>query len=338
MVDEVNYIAADSARRVAVVRHGTRDIDERAAAVRRFNRFYTRQIGVLQEGLLGSPFSLTQVRVLYELAHRDRPTAAEVGAALGLDRGYLSRTLRGFGAEGLVASKRSRDDGRERELSLTAKGRRVFGRLDARATGEIRALLNGLPAADQDRLVGAMRTIERLLGAPRAEAEPFRLRPPRIGDFGWVVHRHGVVYGQEYGWDERFEALVAGVVRDFVEHFDPARERGWIAERDGDPVGSVFLVKKSKTVAKLRLLLVEPSARGLGIGKALVSECLAFARRTGYRKVTLWTNAGLDAARHIYEEAGFRLVHEEPHHLYGEGLIAQTWDLELNRVHGRHRE
>ncbi|HUG53013.1 MAG TPA: helix-turn-helix domain-containing GNAT family N-acetyltransferase [Vicinamibacteria bacterium] len=314
-----------------MVQPGAGALDEQAAAVRRFNRFYTRRIGVLQDGLLESPFSLTQVRVLYELAHRDRPSAAEVGASLGLDRGYLSRMLQSFARQGLVSSRSSAEDARQRELRLTARGRRVFARLDARATAEVRALLGRLSPPDQGHLVRAMRTIESVLGAPAPDPVPFRLRPPLAGDLGWVVHRHGAVYGQEHGWDHRFEGLVAGVVEDFVAHFDPARERAWIAERDGEPVGSVLLVKKSKRVAKLRLLLVEPSARGLGIGKALVTECLAFAREAGYGKVTLWTNAGLDAARHIYEEAGFRLVHEEPHDLYGEGLIAQTWELSLPR-------
>lgn len=306
------------------------DLDRRIGAVRQFNRFYTRQIGVLQEGLLGSPFSLTEVRVLYELVHRDRPTAADLGRELGLDAGYLSRILRGFERRGLIEKARSHADGRETLLSLTKKGQRTFAPLDARSSAEIGGLLGRLSPHKQTRLVEAMRIVEGLLGGADPEHQtPVLLRPHQPGDMGWVVHRHGVLYAREYGWDERFEALVAEIVAAFIQHFDPKRARCWIAERDGEIVGSVFLVKKSKMVAQLRLLLVEPAARGLGLGSRLVSECERFARQAGYRKIVLWTNSVLRAARHIYEEAGYRLVHEERHHSFGHDLIGETWELDL---------
>jgi DNA-binding MarR family transcriptional regulator/GNAT superfamily N-acetyltransferase len=298
-------------------------------AVRRFNRFYTRKIGVLREGHLDSPFSLTEVRVLYELAHRDRPPAAEVVRELGLDAGYLSRILRRFEARGLIARTPSRDDGRQSLLSLTERGRTTFDALDAQQCEEVKTLLQGLPPGGRERLVGAMRAVEQLLDGEPPAGGSVRLRTHRPGDMGWVVHRHGVLYSTEYSWDERFEALVAEIVAKFVHEFDPEHERCWIAERDGEPVGSIFLVKQSKRVAKLRLLLVEPSARGAGIGRQLVAECLRFAREAGYHTVTLWTNNQLHAARRIYEAAGFRLVREEPHDHFGEGLIGQSWELKL---------
>jgi DNA-binding MarR family transcriptional regulator/GNAT superfamily N-acetyltransferase len=302
----------------------------RVEDVRRFNRFYTKQIGVLNEGLLNSPFSLTQARVLYELAHRRQPRATALGKDLGLDAGYLSRILRDFEDRRLIARKPSQTDGRQSELSLTPRGRRTFAPLDARSHQEVGAMLARLSIADQRRLLEAMRTIETVLGAGPDPEVPYVLRAPRPGDMGWVIHRHGALYAQEYAWDERFEALVAEIVVKFVQHFDPTRERCWIAERHGEPVGSVFLVKKSKAVSKLRLLLVEPSARGLGIGARLVSECIAFARQVGYRKMTLWTNDILHAARRIYEKEGFRLVHKERHHSFGHGLVGETWDLDLS--------
>ncbi len=299
-------------------------------AVRRFNRFYTRRIGVLEEGLLHSPFSLSEVRVVYELAHRERPTAAALADDLRLDPGYLSRILRRFGKLGILRREPSVEDGRERLLSLTAKGRRVFDQLDARQNDQVAALLSPLPSAGQRRLVEALSTVEQLLGAGSTPtSEPYLLRTHQPGDLGWVVHRHGALYAAEYGYDERFEALVARVVSDFVEHFDPSRERCWIAERDGEIVGSIMLVKKSATVAKLRLLYVEPRARGLGIGARLVTECLRFARQARYRKLTLYTHGQLAAARHLYEKAGFRLVGEELERGYGPQLVAQTWELVL---------
>jgi len=306
-----------------------RDLEQRVETARRFNRFYTRRIGVLREGAYKSAFSLTEVRVLYELAHRDKPTATALGRDLGLDAGYLSRILRGFERRGLVLKTRSAADGRQSHLSLTAPGRKVFGPLNARSHDEVAAMLGGLSAAQQARVVGAMRTMERLLGGLSEPPAPYRLRPPQPGDLGWVVHRHGAVYAQEYAYDERFEALVAEIVSHFVRHYDAKRERCWIAEQDGEVVGSVFLVERSKTVAQLRLLLVEPQARGSGLGTRLVSECVRFARQAGYRKIMLWTQSELAAARRLYEAAGFRVVRREKNHSFGKDLVSETWELAL---------
>lgn len=303
--------------------------EARIQAVRRFNRFYTKQIGALDDGLLGSPFSLTEMRVLYELAHGQERTATALGQELGLDAGYLSRMLAAFSRQGLLKRERSKEDARQSLLRLTAKGRKTFQPFDERSSAEVGAMLGRLPAAGQKRLVESMGEIEGLLAEPEADAAfPFRLRPPRPGDLGWVVHRHGALYAQEYGWDERFEALVAGIVARFVEDFDAQRERCWIAERGGRIVGSVFLVRDdgSRTTAKLRLMYVEPEARGLGIGKALVDECLRFARAAGYRTMTLWTNSVLLAARHVYARAGFRMVRAEPLSDFGHALVAETWE------------
>ncbi len=306
------------------------ELARHAESVRSFNRFYTKRIGVLHEGLLESPFSLAEARVLYELAHREAPTASELGEWLDLDPGYLSRILHGFEKRGLLRRATAPGDRRRSLLRLTARGRRTFAPLEARSHADARALVASVPAAEQARLVEAMRTIERLLGPGRPPSS-YLLRPHQPGDMGWVVHRHGVLYAREHGYDERFEALVAGIVARFVERFDPKRERCWIAEREGAPVGSVFLVRRSARVAQLRLLLVEPQARGLGIGARLVDECVAFARRTGYRTLRLWTQRGLEAARRIYEQAGFRLVHEEPHDDWGlTKLVSQTWERDLN--------
>jgi DNA-binding MarR family transcriptional regulator/N-acetylglutamate synthase-like GNAT family acetyltransferase len=307
------------------------ETERRVQAVRRFNRFYTKRIGVLREGLLGSRFSLTEMRVLFELAHRSRPTASELGAELGLDPGYLSRILQGFRKRGLLARARSESDGRQSHLSLTAAGRKAFGPLEGKARDEVAGMLRDLDAAEQARLVQAMDDIEGLLGQarPAADPAPYRLRALRPGDLGWIVHRHGALYAQEWGYDERFEGLVARIVSDFVASFDRRRERAWIAERQGEVVGSVFLVKKTKTVAKLRLLLVEPSARGLGIGRRLVDECIRFARQAGYRKIVLWTQQSLLAARAIYEKAGFRLVGQERHRSWGPEQVSETWELRL---------
>lgn len=301
----------------------------RVAAVRRFNRFYTRTIGVLGEGYLASPYSLAEVRVLYELAHRDAWGAAELSRELGLDPGYLSRILRRFERGGLVDRRASPVDGRRSELRLTEAGRAAFAPLDRRSAEEIGALLGRLLAGDQARVVEAMGTIARLLGGGE-ERVPYVLRGPEPGDYGWVVQRHGAVYAEEYGYDERFEALVAEIVAKFVHERDPARDRCWIAEREGLPVGCVFLVKASETVGKLRLFLVEPSARGLGIGGRLVDEVVRHARRVGYRRVTLWTQSELLAARRIYERAGFRCVAAEPNRDFGRNdLVSETWELEL---------
>lgn len=301
---------------------------DRIAAVRRFNRFYTTAIGVLPEGHLDSPFSLAAARILYELAHRTRPTASEIGATLRLDAGYMSRILRRFTHDGLVTGARAKRDGRQTLLTLTRKGRTTFAALDARARADVTAILHHLPAPDQDRIVESMQTIERLLTKTPAKSE-VRLRPPQPGDLGWVVERHGAIYAQEYGWNADFETLVARIVADFAERVDPARERCWIAERDGVRAGCVFLVKKSRTVAKLRLLLVEPSARGAGIGKRLVDECTRFASEAGYRKIVLWTNSILKEARGIYERAGYRLIATESQHIFGHDLVFETWELTL---------
>jgi DNA-binding MarR family transcriptional regulator/N-acetylglutamate synthase-like GNAT family acetyltransferase len=301
--------------------------ERRIEAVRRFNRFYTRQIGVLQEGLLRSPFSLTEARVLYELAARPGVSASELAADLQLDPGYLSRILRGFGARGLTKRTRSRVDQRQSHLRLTEHGLAAFAPLDRASRSEVGALLGRLSEPRQSDLLRAMGRIEAALGAG-AELS-CTLRRHRPGDIGWVVHRHGVLYAEEYGWDERFEALVAGIVASFVDHYQPARERCWIAEQGGATVGSVFLVEHSPEIAKLRLLLVEPYARGGGIGARLVAECERFAREAGYRKIALWTNSILLAARHIYRKAGYRLVAEEPHHSFGHDLVGETWELLL---------
>ena len=305
------------------------DFERRVGFVRRFNRFWTRQIGVLREGYLESPFSLTEVRVLYELAHCDETTASELGEELGLDAGYLSRILRGFEKQGLIHKRPSEADGRRRLLRLTERGQEAFAPLDARSRDDVGAMLGGMSIERQEHLVGAMRTIEGLLSARPEPEVPYILRLHRPGDMGWVVHRHGVLYAREYGWDERFEALVAEIVAQFIQQYDPKLERCWIAEREGEIVGCVFLVRESEEIAKLRLLLVEPKARGLGIGSRLVEECVRFARQAGYRKITLWTNDVLDAARGLYERVGFRLVHGEPHHSFGYDLVGQTWELRL---------
>ena len=311
------------------------EIETRVAKVRRFNRFYTGRIGVLDERLLRSPFSLTEARVIYELARLGTATATQLGDELRVDAGYLSRILRGFRERRLIERRASPDDGRRILQSLTAAGREAFARLDAVSADEIRRLLTDLAPPERERLVGAMDEIEELLGprAPRLElVRPdagVLLRPPRPGDLGWVVHRHGVLYAEEYGWNQRFEALVAEIVAAFVRTFDPARERCWIAERDGKVLGSVFLVRVSDDVAKLRCLLVEPEARGLGIGTRLVDACVDFARKSGYRRVVLWTNSVLVDARRLYERAGFRKVHEEPNHDFGKEEVAETWELEM---------
>jgi DNA-binding MarR family transcriptional regulator/GNAT superfamily N-acetyltransferase len=298
-------------------------------AVRRFNRFYTRQIGLLHKGYLKSAFSLTEVRVLYELAHRAKSTAVELSKELGVDAGYLSRILLHFEKRGLIGRKPSQDDARQSHLSLSRKGDRAFAPLEAKAHAEIAALLSKLQAAEQNRLIEAMHAIERILGAPVESKTPYLLRPHQPGDMGWIVHRHGALYAQEYGWDQQFEALVAEITAKFIQNFNPKAERCWIAEKDGAIAGSIFLVRKTARVAKLRLLLVEPAARGLGIGGRLVDECIRFAREAGYKTITLWTQKNLLAAAHIYRKAGFCLTHEEPHHSFGHDLVAQTWELTL---------
>jgi DNA-binding MarR family transcriptional regulator/N-acetylglutamate synthase-like GNAT family acetyltransferase len=303
--------------------------DQRVAAVRRFSRFYTQRIGVLADRVYDSPFSLSEVRVLYELAHRDTTSAAELSRDLGLDPGYLSRILKAFEKRKLLERTRSTDDARRSHLSLTRRGHDAFAPVHTRARDDIAALLGRLAERDQTQLVEALETVERLLGVRPEQKAPYMLRSHQPGDMGWVVHRHGVLYAQEYGFDERFEALVATIVARFIERFDARRERCWIAEKDAEIVGSVFCVKRSPTVAQLRLMLVEPRARGLGIGARLVAECVRFARQAGYRKVTLWTNSILLAARHVYEAAGFSPVRSEKHRSFGRDLVGETWELTL---------
>jgi DNA-binding MarR family transcriptional regulator/N-acetylglutamate synthase-like GNAT family acetyltransferase len=307
----------------------TSDLSQRVEAIRRFNRFYTHQIGVLTEGLLNSMFSLTEARVIYELAHHEQTTASVLGNELGLDAGYLSRILQNFKKHGLIDTQPAESDRRQRVLRLTQAGQDAFAMLNARSYRQIEAMLNQLALEDQQRLVAAMRGIEDLLGAQPEHKAPYILRPHQPGDIGWVVYRHGVLYAEEYGWDEHFEALVASVVAQFIQNYDPKRERCWIAEMKGEIVGSVFLVKQSDTVAKLRLLLVDPKVRGLGIGARLVGECIRLARQLGYTTLTLWTNSVLLAARHIYVQAGFQLVSAAPHHSFGHDLVGETWELEL---------
>lgn len=302
------------------------------AAVREFNRFYTGRVGALREGLLDSPFTLAESRVLYELAHRDAPTASELARDLGMDAGYLSRLLRGLTRRNLVSRRRSERDARHTHLALTNSGARAFASLDTRSNTEVDRSVAHLLPEERRQLLAAMESIRRLLD-PRLDARerqpPIVIRAPQAGDLGWVVHRHGALYAREYGWDERFEALVAEIVADYVKDFDPTGDRAWIAERAGEVVGSVFLVRKSKTVGKLRLLYVEPSARGTGLGRRLVQECIRTARQLGYGTLMLWTNSILHAARHIYEREGFVLTAEESHESFGDSLVGQTWELKL---------
>jgi DNA-binding MarR family transcriptional regulator/GNAT superfamily N-acetyltransferase len=302
-------------------------LPDRVAAVRGFNRSYTRIIGVLQEGLLHSCFTLAEARVLYELDQRDGLTATELGRELELDPGYLSRILQRFERDGMLAREASPTDRRQNRLSLTEAGRDAFAPLDARSREEIAALLARLPDPAQASLVTAMSRIETLLGGSRSA--PWLLRQHRPGDIGWVVARHGALYAEEYGFDTRFEALVARVAGEFLAQHDPMHERCWIAEHDGVNVGSVFLVRKSDEEAKLRLLLVEPAARGLGIGRRLVAECIGFAGASGYSRVTLWTNEALAAARAIYQQAGFHLVASAPHRDFGPPMVGEDWELAL---------
>jgi DNA-binding MarR family transcriptional regulator/GNAT superfamily N-acetyltransferase len=309
---------------------------ERVAALRRFNRFYTARIGVLHERLAGGDFTLAQSRLLWELAHHEGLTAAGLARQLDLDPGYLSRLLRGLRESGLVRAQRSKLDAREAVLTLTAAGRRAFAPLDERSRHDVDALLQPLPEAEQRRLLDAAATIETLLGTARGEAD-VRLRALRPGDIGWVAMRHGALYAEEYGWDMRFEALVAHIAARFVERFDGAREAAWVAERDGAACGCVFLVQCRDDadeapipgVAQLRLLLVEPQTRGAGVGRQLVERCSAFARSAGYRRIRLWTNSVLGTARHLYEQAGYRLVASEPHESFGKALVGETWELDL---------
>ena len=303
------------------------DHEGRISAVRSFNRFYTRQLGVLGQRLLESPFSLSEARVLYELAHRDGVAAKEIGAELDLDPGYLSRIVQKFADDGLVSRKPLPEDRRQYQLNLTAKGRQAFAKLDRSSHEEVARTLRRMSEVDQRHLTAAMTAIERLLDGAHAPAAI--LREPRPGDMGWVVQSHGECYASEYGWNSSFEALVAEIAAQFLKSFDASRERCWIAELDGAPVGSIFLVRHDDDVAKLRLLLVEPAGRGHGLGKRLVGECISFARVCGYRKITLWTQSILTAARKTYQDAGFVLVATEPHRSFGQSLIGETWEMKF---------
>jgi DNA-binding MarR family transcriptional regulator/ribosomal protein S18 acetylase RimI-like enzyme len=320
---------------------------EQIERVRAFNRDYTRRIGVLSEGLLESPYSLTQVRVMYEIAHRGGITAAELADDLDLDRGYLSRLLKGFEAKKLLAKTASPEDGRRQHLRLTAAGRRVFEPLERRSQEQVGEMLTALDDERRRAVLAAMDVIQTSFGGGQPEngskeggnekaavAKPdpgaeLTLRAHHPGDMGWVVQRHGEIYHREYGWNEEFEALVAEIAAEFVRKLEPARERCWIAERDGKRLGCIFLVAKDNNTAKLRLLLVEPAARGLGVGRSLVTECVRFARQAGYKKIVLWTQQNLTAARHLYRNAGFQRTAEEPHHSFGYDLVGETWELEL---------
>jgi DNA-binding MarR family transcriptional regulator/GNAT superfamily N-acetyltransferase len=307
------------------------EIDPAVSCFRRFNRFYTGFIGLLDEDLVRSGYSLTEARVLFELATRFECGATEIANELNLDAGYLSRILRKFEEAGLLARATSPADARHSVLRLTRKGKAAFADLNKRSTDQARTILEGIAPARRQALLDSMRTIESAFAKSAAQTVPFILRPHRPGDMGWVVARHGVLYAQEYGWDITFEAMVAKITADFIDRFDTRKEHCWIAERDGESLGCVFLVRHSEDgqTAKLRLLLVEPSARGLGLGKALVAECLHFARSAGYKRMTLWTQSILHTAHKIYQQAGFQLVSEKPHHSFGKDLTGQTWELDL---------
>ena len=303
--------------------------ESQIAAVRGFTRFYTRKVGVLEPRLLDSPWTLQEARIIYEIAQHPACTATDLARSLGLDPGFLSRTLQALRRRQIVARKPSQEDGRVNELTLTAKGRTAFAELDRRSRDEVAGLLASLDDTQRASIVHAMTTIEQTLEPPPRKPAGFLLRHHRPGDIGWVVSRHGAIYAQEYGWDISFEALVAEIAGGFLRSHDPARERCWIAEIGGEPVGSIFLVRASDEVAKLRLLLVEKKARGSGVGRALTEQCIRFAREAGYREITLWTQSILVAARGIYQAAGFRRVKEEKHRSFGVDLVGETWDLKL---------
>jgi len=306
-------------------------LGQQVSAIRAFNRFYTRKIGVL-DGIASSPFSLAEARVLYEIAHRDQPTATDIRKQLGLDAGYLSRILRDFERRKLVTREQSKNDERQRFLSLTTKGQKAFAPVDARSDRDVAALLKDLSPAGRKQMVDAVQTVRRLLGDTAEPGTPYLLRPHQPGDMGWIVHRQAILYAEEYGWDDTYEALASEIVAHFIKNFDPKRERAWVAEKDGERIGAVFVAKESKEIAKLRLLHVEREARGLGIGKRLVTECVRFARQAGYQKMTLWTQSILAAARHIYKNEGFKVVREQKHRSFGKDLTAETWELNLRKA------
>jgi DNA-binding MarR family transcriptional regulator/GNAT superfamily N-acetyltransferase len=324
MVDKVKYLAETAHVSTATAAPPQDDV----AAVRAFNRFYTRWVGALDQEFLETEHSLPEARVLFELGRRRATEVADLRAALDLDPGYLSRLLARLEAEGLVARERSTEDARRQVARLTRSGRSAFRILDRRSGTRIGAALEDLGAAERARLVAAMRTVNRILEPPQAEAQ-VAYRAPAAGDFGWIAERHGVLYAEEFGWDATFEGLVARIVGDFATGHDPEREAAWIATVDGERAGSVLCVEKDARTAQLRLLLVEPWARGRGVGAGLVGECLGFARRAGYREITLWTNDVLESARRIYEGAGFALVDSKPHRSFGRDLVGQNWSLAL---------
>jgi DNA-binding MarR family transcriptional regulator/GNAT superfamily N-acetyltransferase len=299
--------------------------------IRGFNRRYTRQLGLLDNGLLGSEFTLTEARVLYELANCEDSTATQIAGELGLDLGYMSRLIKKFGRRRYIKRKRSPVDARQSRLQLTLRGRAVFDPLDRAARLQIAEMIAPMTPEQRTLLLSAMQSVQRLLevGSQESRREPYAIRPLKVGDIGWITHRQGILYSQEYGWDATYEALVAEILAAFVKNFDPNMERGWVAERAGGIIGSVFLVRASADLAKLRLLYVEPTARGLGLGKRLVQECIDFARMKGYKALTLWTNDVLVSARRIYQVAGFQLTKEERHHSFGKDLVGQNWDLAL---------
>jgi DNA-binding MarR family transcriptional regulator/GNAT superfamily N-acetyltransferase len=303
------------------------------AAVRRFNRFYTRQIGVLRKNYLASPFSLSESRVLYEINQGDKTgdkvTASDIARALDLDAGYLSRVLRSFEKRGLIERKASDQDARQSHLAPTAPGRRAYAQLEKLSQQQVGGMLGRLKGKEQMQLVAAMDSIRSLLNGHATPAARPILRTPKPGDFGWIVTRHAQLYREEYGWTDPFEGLCAQIVADFVNKFDPKKERAWIAELNGENVGSIMLARDSDDVARIRLLLVDPKARGLGLGRELTDECIKFARAAGYKKITLWTHRNLDAARHIYAKAGFKLTRSEKHKSWGKPVISEHWDLEL---------
>ncbi|HJV15806.1 MAG TPA: helix-turn-helix domain-containing GNAT family N-acetyltransferase [Bacillales bacterium] len=305
--------------------------EERINAVRHFNRFMTRQIGALREGLLHSPYSLTESRILFEIANHDNLTASNLIHELGLDAGYVSRILARFEEKGLVYKERSTTDARQRILKLTSEGVNAFSQLNERSYKEIAELLGELSESEQQQLISAMTTVEGLLSKKKnlKFSGPYFLRQHEPGDMGWVVQQHGILYSKEYGWGESFEALVSQIVADFINNFNPKRERCWIAEMNGKMVGSIFVVEGNEDTAKLRLLIVDPMARGLGLGSQLVEECIQFSRRVGYKKLVLWTNSVLKEARHIYQKKGFKLINEEKHHSFGQDLVGETWELLL---------
>ncbi len=305
-------------------------LDESISLLRRFNRFYTKQIGLLTQGLLKTRFPLTQARILYELGQQEQSTAGDIISELNLDPGYLSRILSNFEKEGLLGKIRSKSDSRQQILKLTPQGKKAFAILDQRSKKEAETLLLSLSAEDRYRLLHAMQTVERILGTEPKPPISYLLRPHQPGDSGWIVHRHGVVYSEEYGFDETFEAVVAEILVKFIRKHDPKRECLWIAEQDGERIGSVMIVDAGHRVAQLRLLLVEPKARGKGIGMRLINECINFSRRNRYRKIKLWTESNLLEARHLYTKAGFERVGEDPHQSFGYDSIAEFWELALD--------